>query len=484
MTAHTAITGLSATALSQAIHSKQLSCLEVMQAHLAQIDTLNPQVGAIVARVDGDELVAQARMLDDELAAGESRGPLHGFPQAPKDLVAVKGMVTSRGSPLFAHQVTTEDAIFLARIRSGGGVFVGRSNTPEFGLGGHTYNPVYGTTRNAYAPERTAGGSSGGAAVAVALHMLPVADGTDMMGSLRTPAAFNNVYGFRPTPNLVPNGPADEVYFQHFAVAGPMARNVRDLAMLLSVMQGFDARLPLTRRFDASCNDQVPLARDVAGCRIGWLGDLGGRLPMEPGLLATQEKALQVFRDLGCEVDESSLDTDLESAWRAWTTLRSFQFTGGNLALYEDPDKRALLKPEAVWEIELGLKHTGVQLYQAAKARSAFYQAMRQLLDRFDFLAMPATQVPPFPAEWDWPKHVGGHAMDSYHRWLACSVPATLAGLPALSAPAGFDAQGLPAGIQLIGPTQADWAVLQLGHAYDEASNWSSVPSPLLSELA
>ena len=476
-----AITGLTATELSQAIHSKQLSCLELMQASLAQIDALNPQVNAIVARVDEDLLLAQARMLDDELAAGESRGPLHGFPQAPKDLSAVKGMVTSRGSPLFAHNVTSEDAIFLARIRSGGGVFVGRSNTPEFGLGGHTYNPVYGATHNAYVPDHTAGGSSGGAAVAVALHMLPVADGTDMMGSLRTPAAFNNVYGFRPTPNLVPNGPADEVFFQHFAVAGPMARNVRDLAMLLSVMQGFDARLPLTRRFDSSCNGQAPLTRDVAGCRVGWLGDLGGRLPMSPGLLATQEKSLQVFRDLGCEVDEASLDADLESAWRAWITLRSFQFTGANLALYEDADKRALLKPEAVWEIELGLKHTGVQVYQAAKARSAFYQAMRQLLTRFDFLVMPATQVAPFPMAWDWPKHVGARAMDSYHRWMACTVPATLAGLPALSAPAGFDAQGLPAGIQIIGATQADWAVLQLGHAYDLASNWSAKKSPLLS---
>jgi amidase len=270
------------------------------------------------------------------------------------------------------------------------------------------------------------------------------------------------------------------VFFQHFAVAGPMARNVRDLAMLLGVMQGFDARLPLSRRFDASCNGQTPLARDVRGLRVGWLGDLGGRLPMDAGLLATQAQSLQVFRDLGCVVDEARLDADLENAWRAWITLRSFQFTGSNLALYEDADKRAQLKPEALWEIELGLKHSGQQIYQAAKARSAFYQAMRQLFTRFDFLLLPATQVAPFPIDWDWPKQVGGRAMDTYHRWMECTVPATLAGLPALSAPAGFDAQGLPAGIQIIGPTQADWAVLQLGHAYDEASPWASHTSGLL----
>lgn len=479
-----AITHLSATALSQAIQGRELSCLEVMQAHLAQIDALNPQVGAIVARVDGDLLLDQARLLDDELRANQSRGPLHGFPLAPKDLSPVKGMVTSRGSPLFAQTVTGEDAIHLARLRSGGCVFVGRSNTPEFGLGGHTYNPVYGTTRNAYAPDRTAGGSSGGAAVALALRMLPVADGTDMMGSLRTPAAFNNVYGFRPTPNLVPNGPADEVFFQQFAVAGPMARNVRDLALLLSVMQGFDARAPLTRRFDASCDGSKPLARDVKGCRIGWLGNLSGRWPMDLGLLATQEKALGVFRTLGCEVDEARLDTDLDAAWRAWVTLRHFVFTGANLALWEDPDKRAQLKPEALWEIEHGRQLSAMQVYNAAKARSAFYQAMRALFERFDFLVLPATQVAPFPVEWDWPKHIDGHAMDTYHRWMACTVPATLAGLPALSAPAGFDAQGLPAGIQIVGPTQADWSVLQLGFAYDEASRWEAHASPLLGQAA
>ncbi len=479
------ITNLTATALSQAIHGKAVSCHEVMQAYLAHIDAMNPQVNAIVARADGDLLFEQARMLDDELAAGASRGPLHGFPQAPKDLAAVKGMVSSRGSPLFAQTVPTEDHIHIARMRSGGAVFVGRSNTPEFGLGGHTVNPVYGGTRNAYQPDRSAGGSSGGAAVAVAvaLHMLPVADGTDMMGSLRTPAAFNHVYGFRPTPHVVPNGPADEAFFQQFAVVGPMARNVADLALLLGVMQGFDARTPLTRRFDRSCDGSTALERDVRGCRIGWLGNLHGRLPMDAGLLSVQEKSLQVFRDLGCVVDEASLNTDLDSAWRAWVTLRSTQFSSTNLALYENETSRAQLSEAALWELAHGMPITAMQLHAAAKARSGFYQAMRSLFDRFDFLVMPATQVAPFPMDWRWPTHINGHAMDTYHRWLECTLPPTLASLPALSAPAGFDAQGLPAGIQIMGPTQADWSVLQLGHAYDMAYADRLRSSPLLRGL-
>jgi amidase len=475
-----AITGLSATALSQAIHRRELSCLEVMQAHLAQIDALNPQVNAIVARVDEDLLLDQARLLDDELRAGESRGPLHGFPLAPKDLSPVKGMVTSRGSPLFAQNVTGEDAIHLARLRSGGCVFVGRSNTPEFGLGGHTYNPVYGATRNAYAPDRTAGGSSGGAAVALALRMLPVADGTDMMGSLRTPAAFNNVYGLRTSVGCVPHGPTEEVFFQQFSVAGPMARNIPDLALLLSVQAGFDARLPLTRRSEGRQDWSAALERGWLGARIGWLGDLNGHLPTELGLLDTCRAALRHFADIGCAVEDVVPAFDFERLWNAWIDLRSFAVAGANGPLCDDPAKRALLKPEAVWEIKRGRALSAMQVYDAARVRSAWYETLRRLFDTYDFLVLPAAQVFPFDATLDWPHAVGGRAMDTYHRWMQCVVPATMAGLPALAAPAGFGPQGLPAGLQIIGPAQADLAVLQIGHAYDQASGYARQRSPLL----
>ncbi len=471
---------LDAVALSRAIHAREVSCVEVLDACLAQIDRHNPRVNAIVAQVDRDRLRQDAAGLDGELARGASRGVLHGFPQAPKDIMPAAGMVTTKGSPIFAGQVSQADAVIFERMRAGGALFVGRTNSPEFGLGGHTYNSVYGTTRNAWDPARSAGGSSGGAAVAVALRMLPVADGSDMMGSLRTPAAFNHVYGLRTSFGCVPHGPAEEVFFQQFSVAGPMARNVPDLALLLSVQAGFDARLPLTRRAEAPGSFVLPPERDWTGVRIGWLGDLGGQLPTEAGLLDTCVMALGHLRALGCTIDAALPDFDLERLWQAWIDLRSFAVAGANSALYRDPAKRAQLKPEAVWEIERGLALPGPRVYEAMSVRSAWYQALRALFERFDYLVMPAAQVFPFDAGLDWPHAIDGRDMDTYHRWMQAVVPATMAGLPALAAPAGFGRQGLPAGIQIIGPAQADAAVLQLGHAYDQAGGFSRQRSPWL----
>jgi amidase len=470
----------SATALSRAIHAREVSCVEVLQAYLAQIDRLNPRVNALVAPLPREPLLALAAERDAQLARGVDFGPLHGFPQAPKDIMPVAGMVTTRGSPIFAGQVSPADAVVFERMRAGGAIFVARSNSPEFGLGGHTYNPVYGLTRNAFDPTRSAGGSSGGAAVAVALRLLPVADGSDMMGSLRTPAAFNNVYGLRTSFGCVPHGPTDEVFFQQFSVAGPMARDIPDLALLLSVQAGFDARLPLTRRAEGPRDWTAGLERDVRGLRIGWLGDLGGHLPMDPGMLDTCRAALAHFEALGCTVDEVRPEADLEQLWRAWIDLRSFAVAGANAALYRDPARRALLKPEAVWEIERGLALDAMAVFEAAKVRSAWYQTLRALFERFDHLVLPATQVFPFDATLDWPHRIGGRAMDTYHRWMEVMVPATIAGLPALSVPAGFGPQGLPAGLQILAPAQADASLLPLGHAYDQASGHSRQRSPLL----
>lgn len=475
-----AVVEMSAVALSKAIHGRELSCLEVLDAYCAQIDRLNPVVNALVAPLDRDWLRGRSRELDTLLARGQSLGPLHGFPQAPKDIMPAAGMVTTKGSPIFANQLSQADCVVFERMRAGGALFVARSNSPEFGLGGHTYNPVYGITRNAFDPSRSAGGSSGGAGVAVALRMLPVADGSDMMGSLRTPAAFNHVYGLRTSVGCVPHGPSEEVFFQQFSVAGPMARDIPDLALLLSVQAGFDARLPLTRRSEPPQDWTAQLQRDCKGLRIGWLGDLGGHLPTEPGLLQTCRAALQHFTAAGCTVEEAVPQFDFERLWRAWIDLRSFSVAGANAALYNDPAKRALLKPEAVWEIERGLALPAMAVYDAARVRSAWYETLRRLFDSYDFLVLPSAQVFPFDAALDWPHVVDGREMDTYHRWMQTVVPATMAGLPALAAPAGFGPQGLPAGLQIIGPAQADLAVLQIGHAYDQASGLSRVRSPLL----
>jgi amidase len=474
------IVSLDAVSLSRAIHARDVSCVEVMNAYFAQIDRLNPAVNAIVAMQDRDALLALAAERDAQLAKGESLGPLHGFPQAPKDILPVAGMVTTKGSPVYAGEVGRVDAVVFERMRKGGALFMGRTNSPEFGLGGHTYNPIYGTTRNAFDQSRSAGGSSGGAAVSVALRMLPCADGTDMMGSLRTPAAFNNVFGFRTSPGCVPYAPSDDVFFQQFSVAGPIARTIPDLGLLLSVQAGFDARAPLSRRSDHPADFAHALERDVRGTRIGWLGDLNGRLPTEAGLMDTYEAALRHFETIGCVVEAASVDFNLDRLWNAWIDLRSLTFSGTNAPLYRDDAERKLLKPEAIWEIERGLKLSGEDVSRAVRDRSAWYQAVNALFDRYDYLVMPSAQVFPFDAELDWPHEIGGRAMDTYHRWMEAVVPATMASLPALSAPAGFSANGLPAGLQIIGPTQGDLGVLQLGLAYDRASGFSSARSALL----
>jgi amidase len=474
------IVSLDAVSLSQAIQTRNVSCVEVMDAYLAQVERLNPKVNAIVARVENDALRKQAAGRDAQLSRGESLGPLHGFPQAPKDILPVAGMVTTKGSPIYAGQVSAADAVVFERMRRAGAIFIGRTNSPEFGLGGHTYNPVYGTTRNAFDPSRSAGGSSGGAAVSVALRMLPFADGSDMMGSLRTPAAFNNVFGFRSSPGWIPYAPADDVFFQQFSVAGPMARTVPELGLLLSIQAGFDARAPLSRRSDQPADFAYALERDMRGTRVGWLGDLNGRLAMEAGLMEVYESALSHFRTAGCIVEHAHIDFDWDRLWNAWLDLRSFTFAGNNAPLYRDDSKRALLKPEAVWEIERGLKLSGEDVFRAVRDRSAFYQTINALFEQFDFLVMPATQVFPFDASLDWPHAIGERTMDTYHRWMETVVPATMASLPALCAPAGFGPLGLPAGLQIIGPTQKDLAVLQLGLAYQHASGYAAKSSPLL----
>ncbi|MDU9415414.1 amidase [Pseudomonas sp. zfem005] len=472
------IVALGALALSEAIRTRQLSCREVMQAYLEQIHRFNPRVNALVGVRPDEHLLAEAEQRDRLLAQGQWLGWMHGMPQAPKDLAAVAGMVTSFGSPLFAGQVTAQDAHVVARARAAGAIFIGRSNTPEFGLGSHTYNRVHGTTGNAYDPGLSAGGSSGGAAVALALRMLPVADGSDMMGSLRNPAAFNNVYGLRPSQGRVPLGPTPELFAQQLATEGPMGRSVADVAALLRTQAGYAAGAPLS----LNTGDDLAgsLERDVRGLRIGWLGDLGGHLPMEPGLLGLCETALDDFRALGCEVEPCSVAFDPERLWRCWLVHRHWLIAGSLGQAHADPASRAQLKPEAIWEVEGGLRLSARDVFQASLDRSDWYRALLALYERYDYLLLPCTQVFPFDATQHWPPAIDGRAMDSYHRWMEVVVGVTLAGLPAMSVPAGFGANGLPTGLQLVGPPRGDLAVLQLAHAHELQTQWVQRRPPAL----
>ncbi|WP_219271846.1 amidase [Pseudomonas sp. Xaverov 83] len=465
------IVELDAIELSRAIHARQVSCHEVMQAYLAQVERFNPTVNALVSLRSHEEVLAEASQRDRELDQGQSRGWMHGMPQAIKDLAATQGLRTTLGSPLFAEHIPQEDAISVARVRASGAIIIGKTNVPEFGLGSQTYNSVFGTTGNAYDPRLVAGGSSGGAAVALALRMLPVADGSDMMGSLRNPAAFNNVFGLRPSQGRVPHGPAPELFVQQLATEGPMGRSVADVARLLSVQAGYDPRVPLSLKEDPAVLGE-PLQRDFKGARLGWLGDYNGYLPMEDGVMSLCETALKDFAALGCEVEHCQPDFSLERLWQTWLVHRHWLIQGSLGAAYADPQKRSLLKPEAQWEVQGGLQLSAADVYQASANRSDWYCALGKLFERYDFLLLPTAQVFPFDAQQPWPRLVAGREMDTYHRWMEVVIGPTLAGLPSMNVPVGFNPQGLPMGLQIIGPAQADRAVLQLAYAHEQLTRW------------
>jgi amidase len=475
------IVALDAIPLSRTIRAREVSCVEVMTAYLAQIERLNPRVNAIVSLEPRSRLFHQARERDAELARGEYRGWMHGLPHAVKDLEQTAGIRTTMGSPIFRNFIPTADSIMVERIRNAGAIIIGKTNVPEFGMGSQTYNSVFGTTCNAYDQSKTAGGSSGGAAVALALRMLPVADGSDFAGSLRNPAAFNNVFGFRTSFGRVPAQAPDQ-FSASLSVHGPMARTVADLAILLSVIAGYDARAPLSIREDPAVFTG-PLEHDFRGARIGWLGDFGGNLPFDPGVLELCASALKTFEHLGCEVEETAPDYPLERVWESCTTLRSWIAASRFRALYDESEKRAMLKPEARWEIERGLKIGGAEVAEALAVRSEWYRVVRAMFARYNFLAAPSGQVFPFDADVHWPKEVGGHAMDTYHRWMEVMIPVTMSGCPAVAVPAGFNDAGLPMGIQLVGPNHGEMDCLRLAYAYDRQTGWvTRCPPPCLSE--
>ncbi len=468
-----AITDWTASTLSDAIHAKTVSCREVMQAYLARIQQVNPTVNAIISMVDASDLLAQADARDAQLARGESMGWMHGMPQAIKDLSNAAGLPTIQGSPLLRNFVPQEDGLMTARMKAAGCIVIGKTNVPEFGMGSHSFNPVFGVTRNPYDLSKTAGGSSGGAAVGLATHMLPVADGSDFMGSLRNPAAWNNVFGMRPSIGRVPMWPATDVYLSQLSTEGPMARTVQDLALLLNTQAGADARSPLSLD---SQPDFSKLSDSLGGkkTRIGWLNNLSDYLPFEEGISDVCEQALKRFEGLGCSIAPAALGYSPEKVWQAWLVWRR-ALTGTRIAPFlGDPKTRAknreLIKPEALWEHDQFTQLSGTELVAASVQRTAFYQHMLSLFEQYDFLALPSAQVWPFDVAMRWPQHINGVEMDTYHRWMEVTIYATFAGLPAISVPAGFNADGLPMGLQIIGKPQADLAVLQLAQAYERVA--------------
>lgn len=459
------ICGLLATQMAAMLAGGEISARELLAAHLERIEQVNPALNAIVTFTP--ELAAErAAAADEAHARGESLGLLHGLPVAHKDLALTAGVRTTMGSPLFADFVPDIDALVVERQRAAGAVMVGKTNTPEFGAGSHTFNPVFGITRNPYDVGKTCGGSSGGAAVALAARMLPLCDGSDLGGSLRNPAAFCNIVGFRPSPGRVPSTTAMDAWFP-LAVEGPMARTVGDVAFFLQALAGPDDRSPVS-------NQESPdvfagaLERDLRGVRVAWSPDAGG-LPVDPAVRAATANVPDVLADLGCEVVEAW--PDLSDAPQVFQARRAWLFAlGFGPLLSQHPGQ---FKETLAWNIEQGLSMPIGEYADACRRHTQLFARMDEFMSAgggFEFMACPTTQVPPFDVEVEYPTEIEGVTFDTYIDWMRSCSDITVTTHPAISVPAGFTADGLPVGLQLVGRHRADRSVLELAHAWESAT--------------
>jgi amidase len=435
----------------------------VLDAHLERIDRANPAVNAIVTLV-ADRARSAARDADDATARGEPLGPLHGLPIAHKDLALTAGIRTTYGSPIYADFIPDEDELFVERIRAAGAIVVGKTNTPEFGAGSQTFNPVFGPTRNPYALERTAGGSSGGAAASLACGMVPIADGSDLGGSLRNPASFCNVVGFRPSPGRVPSWPTLDVR-QDLSVDGPMARTVEDAALLLSVMAGPDPRIPISLPEDGSIFG-APLDADLGTPLVAWAPDFAGTMPVDPGVTAIVDAARSAFEGLGCRTEEAF--PDLSGAREVFFTLRARGFARDLGALLDE--HRDEMKATVVWNIEEGRKLSGADVVDALHLRATLTERVEAFFERHAFLVMPVAQVVPFDVEVEYPTEVAGVPTTTHLDWMESCWCITVTGHPAISVPCGFTDDGLPVGVQIVGRRGDDLGVLRIAHAYERAT--------------
>jgi amidase len=463
---------LSARELARLIHDRQITAREVMQSHLDQIHRLNPRLKAIVSMRPDDSCLALADEADRCISRGDAIGPLHGLPIAFKDLQPAVGFPWTRGSPIFENDMPVADSVLVERLRTAGAIPIGKTNVPEFGMGSHTYNRVFGTTLNPYDPTKSAGGSSGGAGAALAAGMLPIADGSDLGGSLRNPANFNNVVALRPTVGLVPIAP-DPLPLLGFGVNGPMARTVADVAWLLGVMAGADDRDPSCVPSEPSVF-QRPLDRDLKGMRIAWCPDLGG-LPLDPRVRTVLESQRKTLESLGCIVDEACPEFgNVDSIFLTIRAWRTAAVLGPMLHSHRDQ-----LKPEAVREIEAGLALTASDVSRAMVDHGELLDRIRRFQERYPFLVCAVNQVPPFDATLDWPKAIDGVRMDHYVAWMKSAYWISATFHPAISVPAGFTPDGLPVGIQIVGRWRDDLGVLQLAYAFEQATGVGRTRPPI-----
>jgi amidase len=454
-----------ATELAALVRRREISARELLEAHLDRIARIDPAVNAIVT-LDADGARAAADAADAALAAGEDVGPLHGLPVAHKDTHATGGMRTTWGSPLHAGTVPARDELVVARLRAAGAVRVGKTNVPEFAAGSHTVNRVFGATHNPYRHGLSAGGSSGGAAAALAAGLVPLAEGSDMGGSLRNPAAFCNVVGLRPTPGRVPTWPAPMAW-STLSVQGPLGRTVADVALQLSAIAGPDRRVPISLSDDPS-GFAAPLPESLDGLRVAWAPDLGGRVTVDPAVTAVLTPSVAVFESLGATVEEAC--PDLRGADEVFGTLRAWLFDASysDLARRYPDDVKATIR----WNAEQGARLTGPDLARAEKLHTALHERVVGFFDRFDVLLAPTTQVLPFPVEIEYPTEIAGVPQENYLEWMRSCTLISATGCPALSVPGGFTPDGLPVGLQIVAAPRAERRLLEVGHAFEQATGF------------
>ena len=462
-----------ATELARLYRARRVSPLDVMTAVLARIDAVNPRLNAYVT-VARESALAAARRATAALGRARALPPLHGVPVSIKDLTSTKGIRTTKGSKIFEHHVPDTDALIVERLKAAGAIVVGKTNTPEFGAGANTFNAVFGATRNPWNPALTCGGSSGGAAVALATGMGPLAQGSDLGGSLRTPAAFCGVVGFRTTPGLVPVYPRD-LAWDTTSVSGPMARTVADVALMLSVIAGPDDRAPISYDVDTRAFARAVRAPSIKGWRAAWTPDLAGLIPVDEEVAQVAEDATRVFRALGARVERACPDfsevNEIVLATRGVSFVAQY---ARHLAEW-----RSHMQAGLVWNIEQGLKLTPEEIGRGDVLRTTLWHRVRSFMESRDLLLLPTVAVPPFPVEQPYPREINGKPLDHYTHWFFLTYGITLTGLPAISVPCGFTRSGLPVGLQIVGRRRQEAAVLRAAAAFEAARPWADRRPPI-----
>jgi amidase len=467
-----------ATELVKLYRARKVSPLEVMQAVLTRIDRLNPRVNAYVT-VAREAALRAARAATSSLKRGAKLPPLHGVPVSIKDNTTTKGIRTTWGSKIFAHSVPEEDALIVERLKASGAIVVGKTNTPEFGAGANTFNAVFGATRNPWNLALTCGGSSGGAAVALATGMGPLAQGGDLGGSLRIPAAFCGVVGFRTTPGLVPVYPW-ELAWDSLDVTGPMARTVADTALMLSLVAGPDDRAPLSYSVDTREFLKAVRVPSVRGWRIAWTPDLNGLIPVDAEVAKVAEGATKVFGSLGAKVEAACPDfSEVNEIVLATRGLFMVALHADKLAQWKGEMQKGL-----VWNIEQGLRLTPQEIARGEKLRTALWHRVRTFMETRDLLILPTVAVPPYPVERPYPTEINGKALDNYTQWFFLTYGISVTGLPAISVPCGFTQSGLPVGLQIVGRRRQEAGVLTAAAAFEAAAPWVGRIPPVVSGRA